>query len=210
MRLLKVNENLDIEIDGEILEIAEFKYLQKRIRSCKEDKDGRRKLVAKKELAYVYHMGSPDSPYMSYSDKERPKRLAVDLFGDISPDWRPDEVIQQAINKYKELTHYPSVKVLCTLRESLLSTNLIVNKMTQQLEQNMLEEKYKKDIVNKSGVVKTGVQIMLDDIASLLKIAKEIPSSIDIIEKLEEKVIKERGEKASRVKGNQYISDRAR
>jgi hypothetical protein len=51
---------------------------------------------------------------------------------------------------------------------------------------------------------------MMDDIAALTKAGNEIPKTIETLEKLEEKILKERQEKASRVKGGITISDRSR
>ena len=51
MRLLKVNDDLTLEILPETLLIPEFKAVIRRIKKCKEDSDGRDKLIAKKELS---------------------------------------------------------------------------------------------------------------------------------------------------------------
>jgi hypothetical protein len=105
MRLLKVNDDLTLEIVPEVLEIPEFKAIVKRLKKCKGDTDGRLKLMAKKELAYVFHMASDEGPYFSYEPKERQQRLANDLFEDHK--WQPDEEILAAIEKFKELNQTP-------------------------------------------------------------------------------------------------------
>lgn len=91
MRLLKVNDDLTLDILPEVLEIPEFKAIVKRVKKCKGDNDGRLKLMAKKELAYVYHMASDEGPYFSYEPKERHQRLANDLFEDHT--WKADDLI---------------------------------------------------------------------------------------------------------------------
>ena len=95
MRLLKVNDDLSLEIVPEVLEIPEVKAIVKRIKKCKGDNDGRLKLMARKELAYVYHMSSDEGPYFSFAPKERHQRLANDLFEDHK--WEPDAEILAGI-----------------------------------------------------------------------------------------------------------------
>ena len=59
------------------------------------------KEVARKELAYVYHMSSTDSVYFNYSEEDRKQEVINDYF---DSDWEPDELVDAAIARYKELT----------------------------------------------------------------------------------------------------------
>ena len=208
MRLLTVNEKFEVEIPGETLEIPEFKAVVNRIKKMKGDADGRLKLVAKKELAYIYHMKSNDGPYSSYEEKERHIRLSNDLFED--REWSADIVVKAAMDKFEELNRTPSSKFINTTLNMLHRTNAIVDAMINQLEENLQEGKFKTNVITKSGIVKTGVQIMMDDIAALTKAGNEIPKTIETLEKLEEKILKERQEKASKVRGGIKISERSR
>lgn len=205
MRLLKVNDDLSLDILPEVLEIPEFKAIVRRIKKCKGDMDGRLKLMAKKELAYVYHMASDEGPYFSYEPKERHLRLANDLFEDHK--WQPDEEILAAIEKFKELNQTPSSKTVATIINALTKANKIVNGLINEVEKNFEEGKYKEGIKNKQGQIVTGVEIMLGDIQALLKASNEIPKSIDIFEKLQEKILKEKQITASRVRGGVEINE---
>ena len=205
MRLLKVNNALELEIIPEILEIPEFKAIVKRVKKCKGDNDGRLKLMAKKELAYVYHMASDEGPYFSYEPKERHQRLANDLFEDHT--WKADDEILKAIEKFKELNHTPASKTVNTIINALHKANKIVDTLINEIENNLKEEKYKQGVTNKQGQIVTGVEIMLGDIQALIKAANEIPKSIDIFEKLQEKILKEKQIAASKFRGGAEISD---
>jgi hypothetical protein len=205
MRLLKVNDDLTLEILPEVLEIPEFKAIVRRIKKCKGDNDGRLKLMAKKELAYVFHMASDEGPYFSYEPKERHKRLANDLFEDHT--WKPDIEVEQAIEKFKELNQTPSSKTVATIINALTKANKIVDGLINEVEQNFEEGKYKEGIKNKQGQIVTGVEIMLGDIQALIKVSNEIPKSIDIFEKLQEKILKEKQVAASKYRGSAEISD---
>jgi hypothetical protein len=205
MRLLKVNNDLELEIVPEILEIPEFKAIVRRTKKSKGDNDGRLKLVAKKELAYVYHMASDEGPYFSYPPKERHQRLANDLFEDHK--WEPDDEVLAGIEKFKELNQTPSSKTVGTIINALHKANKIVDTLINEIENNLEEEKYKQGVTNKQGQIVTGVEIMLGDIQALIKAANEIPKSIDIFEKLQEKILKEKQVAASKFRGGAEISD---
>jgi len=190
MRLLKVNDDLSLDILPEVLEIPEFKAIVRRIKKCKGDMDGRLKVMAKKELAYIYHMASDEGPYFSYEPKERHLRLANDLFEDHK--WQPDEEILAAIEKFKELNQTPSSKTVATIINALTKANKIVNGLINEIEKNFDEKKYEQGVTNKQGQVVTGVEIMLGDLQAVTKVANEIPKSIDIFEKLQEKILTRR------------------
>lgn len=205
MRLLKVNDDLTLDILPEVLEIPEFKAIVKRIKKCKGDNDGRLKLMAKKELAYVFHMASDEGPYFSYEPKERHQRLANDLFEDHK--WLPDEEVNKAIEKFKELNQTPSSKTVATIINALHKANKIVDTLIDEIEKNLEEKKYEQGVTNKQGQIVTGVEIMLGDIQALIKTANEVPKSIDVFEKLQEKILKEKQVAASKFRGQAEISD---
>jgi uncharacterized protein YqgV (UPF0045/DUF77 family) len=205
MRLLRVNEDLTLDIIPEVLEIPEFKAIVKRVKKCKGDTDGRLKLMARKQLAYVYHMSSDEGPYFSFPPKERHQRLANDLFEDHK--WEPDAEILAGIEKFKELNQTPSSKTVGTIINALHKANKIVDTLINEIENNLNEEKYKQGVTNKQGQIVTGVEIMLGDIQALIKAANEIPKSIDIFEKLQEKILKEKQVAASKFRGGAEISD---
>jgi hypothetical protein len=205
MRLLKVTEDLKIEILPETLLIPEFKNIVKRTKKCKEDHDGRQKLMAKKELAYVFHMASTEGPYASYTLFDRHIQLANDLFEDHT--WQPDEEVKVGIERFKELNQTPSSQALNTIINALHKSNKIVDALINQIEQDLTEEKHKSGINNKKGQIVSGVELMLNDLQALLKVANEIPKSIDQYEKLDEKILKEKQAKASKYRGSAEIND---
>jgi hypothetical protein len=89
----------------------------------------------------------------------------------------------------------------------LHKTNKIINILINEIESNLAEEKYKQGVTNKQGQIVTGVEIMLGDIQALLKAANEVPKTIDIFEKLQEKILKEKQVAASKFRGGAEISD---
>jgi hypothetical protein len=66
------------------------------------DADGRRKILATKELAFIYFYADPRSPYTeSYLDlRERAEKIMVRL--GMPENWKLDSVVQEAIDFYLE------------------------------------------------------------------------------------------------------------
>jgi hypothetical protein len=74
--------------------IPEFKKIWDRDKT--KDKD-----VAVAEISYIVMLHGFHSPYQAYSEADREKKVLNDYFQD--SDWKPDKVVQAAIDKYNEL-----------------------------------------------------------------------------------------------------------
>jgi hypothetical protein len=193
---MKVTEDLQLEVLPETVLIPEFKDIIKKNKTV----DG-----AKKDFAYIYHMANHDGPYSSYPIQERQQRLANDLYLDHT--WVPDEYINKAIEKYKELNNSPSTKALTTIINAMYKTNKIVDTLINEIEQNLADNKHKVGINNKRGQVVSGIELMLNDLTALMKASKEVPNLIDQYEKLQDKLMKEKMEAASKFRGGASISE---
>lgn len=208
MKLLTVDKEFNVEIEPHCCEIEEFKAIVRRKKTCAGDADGRLKVIAKKELAYVYHMASNDSIYASFSEKERHQNLLEDVFKDSS--YKIDQEVKDAVEKYKALSITPALKLIVTLNETLHRTDKIIKALINQLEQNLEDETYKEKLIKIGNAVKTGVQLTVDDVNALIDVAKRVPLILNELENLQKKAEKEKEEKAARIKGKLEISDRER
>lgn len=209
-KVLKLNEELNLEIAAELLEIEQFKTIIKRVKVGRTDSEGKKKLIATKEIAYVYHMANPLSPYYNYSETERAKKLKSDLFTGIDDEWEPDNEVKACIVKYRELTKTPSLHAVDSMLNSLHECNDIIIEITKQLKQDLKDGKHKSGINNKRGQIVSGTELMLNDLTALLKVSKEIPNHIEVLEKLQKKLQEERKMSKVKIKGNVYVSDRER
>ena len=68
-------ENQEVVISPQALQIAAFRTIWTR------DRD-KYKVIAKKELAYVYYMSDYKSPYMNKEENERQEMIIRSLFKD--------------------------------------------------------------------------------------------------------------------------------
>ena len=92
-----------LEIDEySILLVKEFKDLWDVSRNkCKEDKTGKLRLRARKEITYIYLALDFKSPYFQY--KEADKHVAAMADSEMTEDMLKDEVFLAAFRKYKEI-----------------------------------------------------------------------------------------------------------
>lgn len=97
------NADNTLQIDEySILLVKEFKDLWDLARNkCKEDKTGKARLRAKKELTYIYLVLDYKSPYFQY--KEGDKHTAALADSGLTEDMLKDETFLAAFHKYKEI-----------------------------------------------------------------------------------------------------------
>jgi hypothetical protein len=133
-----------VTISPRALLIPEFKTLWDRDKSKDKDK-------ALQELAYVYYLSDFKSPYLLSLDLSLVAHtVAKDFMRD--EEYKPDEKINEAIVKYKDLQITPSMRLL----SASLTT---VNRLTDYLEEVDLNERDDKnkpiykpsDILNSIG-----------------------------------------------------------
>src|SRR5688572_23745041 len=110
MSLFVVSDNLANALPNpELLGVKAFAKIIHRDRGSKRDSQGRNKFKAATELAYVYHMCDPASPYFQYEEELRREKVIEDF---LPKGWEPDAYIQEAIEKYRELKLTPSARLL--------------------------------------------------------------------------------------------------
>lgn len=89
-----------------------------------------------RELAYIHFYVHHESPYAQYPKERRGRKVAKDVFED--EDWEPDELIQEGIDKYKELTQSEYIRLLNGARSA-------ANKLIDYFDQLDLNETDKND-----------------------------------------------------------------
>lgn len=97
------NSTNSLEIDEHsILLVKEFADLWDQGRNkCKEDKTGKLRLKAFKELTYIYLVLDFKSPYFQYKESEKHAAALAD--SGMTEDMLKDEVFLAAFRKYKEI-----------------------------------------------------------------------------------------------------------
>jgi len=110
MRVFDIS-NGAVTLDPSRLIIPEFNALWRR----DKNKD---KLRATKEISYIVFMYdlSVDNPYRGYLEIERDLVLRRDFFPD--GKWEPDELVQKAIKKFRELSETTNTRLLASARSA--------------------------------------------------------------------------------------------
>lgn len=188
MQLLKLEGDLRAYPAPAIAEIKEFRDLIRRDRGSPGDSQGRKKQKAARELAYIYHRHSYESPYAKYEPEERERRIVEDLFPE-DWEWKKDDVLEAAEKKYIELTK-------TTLSRLMESADLTIARLTNYFENVRLILK------SEDNPDTTVVDSAKDVINNLASLAKLVPAH----RALREEVEKEQSQNA-RIRGGVAITE---
>lgn len=165
MKLLRFN-NYQVELEPYLLTFPVFKKIWKR------DRD-RTKQNALNELTFIYFYTDLRSEYAYITDDEvREKTITKDLGLN---NFKIDEVIQQAINLYKELLKTPSSRLL----ESAIKAVDKLSKFLDEVDFKATDDKGRPlyPINTVTSAIKQMPQLAQDLIEMQKKVAKEIEES---------------------------------
>ena len=185
LELLTLNDELYAYPAPEAYHIQEFAILIRRDRGSSGDSQGRKKLRASKELAYIYNMVNYKSPYVQHFPDEKLRQIKVKLaiFGE--EDWESDEVVEAALLKYSELVETPLIKMIKAALNSVY-----------QMEQYFKEVDWE-DRDHKGA--------MIYKPADVFQAIKNIPHAVEGLTKLQEQI--EQEESASnKTRGNVQLN----
>lgn len=124
MKLLKY-EGYKLTIEPEALTLAPFKKIWNRDRTANKDR-------AISEMGYIYFMMDPRSDYQYLVDEEERSKAIIEGEG-LSPSWKPDKVVQEAMEFYSKFK--PTAALL------LEDTRYAVDKLRKLLRDINLDEK---------------------------------------------------------------------
>lgn len=124
MKLLKY-EGYKLTIEPEALTLAPFKKIWNRDRTANKDR-------AISEMGYIYFMMDPRSDYQYLVDEEERSKAIIEGEG-LSPSWKPDKVVQEAMEFYGKFK--PTAALL------LEDTRYAVDKLRKLLRDINLDEK---------------------------------------------------------------------
>lgn len=195
--------------------IPEFKIILERDKGTKGDIDGRKKHRAWKELMYIYMNAS----FFSYPNKggysAKETHLAAIKESGLEENYKPDEEIKAAIEKYKQIHKdiLPTLNTIATVLRGLKTADTIAQGIVENIEDTL--EILKKAKQNRAEGEPTN---LIQDIANtanlisqldqVLSIANKLPKTIETLEALENRLKKEiSGTNLAR--GGQEIGNRA-
>ena len=113
-----------ITINPRALLISEFNDIYIRDRSA-----GKKRSL--KEFAYVYYMADYQSEYNAYGISKE-TQLGIDIFMDRK--YKPDLIVQKAIDKYQKLQETPSMQFLIAIRNRVQKVIQFLDKADVKME----------------------------------------------------------------------------
>lgn len=208
--ILEVIDGIPYFVKEEIKAIPQFAKVMSRIRKCKGDSDGRKKILNSRELLYVKYMADfTETLYTGFRGKKRHKRAKEDC--GLPNNWEPDIVIKAAIDKYKQiqLEYIPTVKLLNALEQGMMLSGDAVDGQLNQMQTAMdtaerlakaLEDvddaDEAKEVMNSMMETSSLVQARVRD---FMKMIADIPKALKQIEELKSQVMLEKsGERLKR------------
>lgn len=174
----KDNGQLILE-DESILLVKEFDALLESKRNItKTDKTGKQKLLAFKELKYIYLFFDWNSPYFSFSEQSRNKEALVD--SKLTDEEYNDPIFREACKKYNEIQN-SSLEV-----RMLKSAMNAVENQINYLDNVDLQER---DPVTGKPIFKSKDLIIeikgcKDIITSLRELEKQVKTGIEVASNL--------------------------
>lgn len=160
------------------------------------------KVTAVAELMFIYCMGDYKSSYTNYAEAERQIRIIKDI---MPTGWKPDELVRECLDFYIEHQKTPSLKALTESKESLLSSTSLLSVLRRMLNSQIDKLNLALSIDEE---VDEGIKLQaLENIDSVYKLTKNIPTLITTLEALEEKVKKEQTSNV-RVRGGGELNKR--
>jgi len=177
--LLNLSEGI-VNPNGSLLQILIFKELWKRDQSKEKER-------VLSELAYIYYKVDWKSEYSQYGI-DMDAQIGEDIFGD--RDYQPDILMEKCVEKYRELQFTPSLSLIGTTLMAVNSVKYYFEEIT--IKQNDTA-KEKKDKLEKF------------DLTKVLKSVKELGATIDALNSLQDRVMKDEKELNIKIRGGGQI-----
>lgn len=100
----------ELKIVPEIRATEPFKTILKRTSKCKGDADGKKKILNEKEILYAYFIAVPEGNLRYETEANQLAILKKRL--DLPDDWKPDDLVKEAIKVIKESRNSLSTPLL--------------------------------------------------------------------------------------------------
>jgi hypothetical protein len=163
--LFEIDSQGAIEFAPQVLSIEPFKTLWKNRLPNKQ--------LAVDELSLIFFMNDVRSPYMKTEDSQRLREILLDIMPD-NLKWKPDKIVKDCMEKYKELSRTPSM-------DSLESAWISQRKIDEFLRNVDLNEK------DKNGK-------LVHNVKQIQMMQKDLPNSIKALQTTQRLVMTEMNE----------------
>jgi hypothetical protein len=197
LELFEIGKDFLVDINKDwISTIKEFAKVLRRDRGSPGDSGGHKKLQARKEFTYIYHMYDYKSKFRAYDEEDRRKHALLN--SDLPLDFQPDSDLQAAIKVYEKMKVTKTIKSINSVERGLLTAQKTADAINLKLSKflDILADETSILTVTEEGVeaaarIETISNTTIDLVQKLLKITVEIPKSINLMAELNDKIIAE-------------------
>lgn len=215
-----VNEDIFTIVDGElsinkdyVRGLPKFRVILERDKGSKGDQDGRKKFKAFKEFMYIYMRGSLFS-YINkggYNEKEAHKESV--RASKLDEDFKPDLTIREAIEEYRriQIIALPTLSTIYSVLKGLKASDEVIQIILEGIEERVetyrqakKNKKEREESKAKSGLFPAGsnppenivdevvvIDGAISQIEKLISLGNKIPTIINTLEALDERLKKE-------------------
>lgn len=185
----------------EILTIPTFRKILTRDKGSKGDADGRKKLFAFKEFAYIYHMADYKStPNSAAYSRSKAHKYALTVTG-LPDNYKPDSVVLKAIEYYKKEQFSLPRQTINNLTRAYGMVNNIVDKLTNTLQKWIDKDEL---TVDEAKSVLNTIELLIEQGNKLPSLTQKLNLAVRELERLEEKELRDK------VKGtDEYVPNSA-
>jgi len=207
----------DVEIHPMAKLVPEYKMIIMKSEPVKGDNDGRKKIQAKKEFLYIYHLIDPRSicSNLPYSQRREKARITAGL----DEDWKESQFVTAAVLRYKEdillsatgNSYYAAERSLFSVAEDVKWLQEECDGVKSNLRDKLKQLKKNNTLALEDTALVNEVVAMIDNISStqkkILAIIKDMPAMKVVVEDLYNKYAQEGGGKV-RIHGGGDLGNR--
>lgn len=168
------------EQQGKIHISPEYKLIPEFAKLLKRDKS-KDKSTALKELAYIYFMTDFKSPYVKYPEGTKALKVRKDMGFDA--EWKVDNAVQAAMDKYDELISSETLESLRSARKALVTSNNVINVLRETIEEDLENiKRIRKAVKNVQDREEKGEEVQSDSSDMMLAVTNAINTAVQNLE----------------------------
>ncbi len=168
--------------------IKEFLRIITRDKGSVGDAQGRKKLMALKELAFIALFSDLTSSYRIRNEDEDERTDELKKTLELPDDWVIDDVMRDAIKVYEDANQTPSSGLLEAVRKAVNSSRKMIAIVERRLQERVARlEGEVLDDKERNALIDT----IFADIDKVVNISDKIGDQLEKLDKLEEKYVKE-------------------
>ena len=184
--LVKLVDGIPVYNDM-LRDVPVFAAIIRRDRGSEGDAQGKKKLIALKELEAIFWLCDWRSNVFTYSEDTWISKAAH--YAKLPPDWEPDELVLAAMEFYRtEMNNHVALEQLNELRDTFRTGTKVIKASKRYLDSQIQHIEVNAMVPNGQGQTVSAIEQCITMLDSMQKLLKSLPAALDQIKELEDKV----------------------